>query len=358
MRPWLRKWWKTFKALAALIIIVMIGRRFYLDLSSNPDLWKLSLKPGWLALSGLLYIGGLTFSACFWVRVLRELDQDPRLPAAVRAYYVGMMGKYLPGKAWALIFRATMVQGPGVSLGVATMTSFFEVLTTMTSGVLLAALLFGLLSPHTADYLNWQLVGELLRLETPTSPMLDRNSLVILSLGLAAGIGIPILPPVFNWIVHHISLPFRDAGTEAPRVPWRALPEGFLLTSFCWWGMGASVWAVLHNVLDRPPALSFELWARLTAYMALAYVAGFIILIVPSGLGVREFFLTLFLAPEISARLGDDSGDARALAILAVLLLRLVWTAAEVLVTALVYWLPGQRLGARPLATVSHESGI
>ena len=71
----------------------------------------------------------------------------------------------------------------GVSLGVATMTSFFEVLTTMTSGVLLAALLFGLLSPNTADYLNWQLVGELLRLETPTSPMLDRNSLVILSLG-------------------------------------------------------------------------------------------------------------------------------------------------------------------------------
>ena len=48
---------------------------------------------------------------------------------------------------------------------------------------------------------------------------------------------------------------------------------------------------------------------------------------------------------------GDPGGGDTAL------LLRLVWTAAEVLFTALVYWLPGQRLGARPLAALSRESG-
>src|SRR5205085_10303904 len=118
--------------------------------NSIPDLWKLSLKPGWLMLSGALYIGGLGFSICFWVRLLRQLGQEPRILPAIRAYYVGMMGKYLPGKAWALVFRATFAQGPGVRLGVATMSSFYEVLTTMTSGVLLSALLFALLAPHTA----------------------------------------------------------------------------------------------------------------------------------------------------------------------------------------------------------------
>src|SRR5439155_13018347 len=98
---------------------------------------------------------GLAFSAYFWVRLLRELGQDPRLSVAFRAYYLGMMGKYLPGKAWALVFRATLSQGPGVRVGIATMTSFYEVLTTMTSGVLQAAILFALLAPHTSEYLHW-----------------------------------------------------------------------------------------------------------------------------------------------------------------------------------------------------------
>src|SRR5262249_10154940 len=150
-------------------------------------------------------------SLCFWTRLLRELGQHPRPVAALRAYYIGMMGKYLPGKAWALVFRALLIQGPGVRVGIATMTSFYEVLTTMTSGALTAAVLFALVGPRTNEGLNWHLLGELLRLETPTSPMLDRSVLTLLSLGLAAAIGIPVVPVVFNRLVHHLSLPFRDA---------------------------------------------------------------------------------------------------------------------------------------------------
>lgn len=328
--------------MASVVIIGLIARRFSQDLRHNPDLWQLSWHPGWLSLAGSLYLGGLLLSLCYWVRLLRELGQQPRPVAALRAYYVGMMGKYLPGKAWALIFRALLVRGPGVHLGIATMTSFYEVLTTMTSGALLSAILFALLAPRTDADLNWRLLGELVRLETPTSPMLDRSVLVLLALGLAAGTGIPVVPVVFNRLVHHLSLPFRDADSELPLVKTRSFLEGLFMTSFCWWGMGASLWAVLYNVLPEPLAFTPELWARLTAYMALAYIAGFVILLVPSGLGVREFFLMLFLVPEITARFGDQPGDARALAVLAVILLRLVWTAAEVVLTAFLYWLPGQ----------------
>ncbi len=351
MRERLRKWWPVLKALLAAAIVVAIGRRFWLDLHSNPDLWKLSLHPGWLTLSGTLYLAGLLFSAYYWVRLLREFGQAPRFPAAIRAYYVGMMGKYLPGKAWALIFRATMMQGPGVRVGIATMTAFYEVLTTMTAGVLLAAVLFAFCAPHTTEHLQWDLLRQLVRLESPASPMLDRNALVLLALGLAAGVGLPLAPPIFNRIVHRVSLPFRDASTEAPRVQWRSLLEGLLLTSICWWGMGASLWAALANVMDPPPVLTVALLARLTAYMAVAYVAGFVILVVPSGLGVREFFLTLFLVPELNADLGAGHGDARALAIVAVLLLRLVWTVAEVILTGIIYWLPGQYQSHEPLTS-------
>jgi len=79
-------------------------------------------------------------------------------------------------------------------------------------------------------------------------------------------------------------------------------------------------------------------WAQATAAIGLAYVAGFLALVLPSGVGVREYILLKLLAAQ-----GDE-----ALIALGVLLLRLVWTAAE-LVTAGVLWcLPGPRVALAP----------
>jgi uncharacterized membrane protein YbhN (UPF0104 family) len=64
-------------------------------------------------------------------------------------------------------------------------------------------------------------------------------------------------------------------------------------------------------------------------------VAGFVIVVAPSGLGVREFFLTLFLAPELAALAGLGEAAAQATAVLTVLVLRLVWTAAELVAAAI-----------------------
>jgi uncharacterized membrane protein YbhN (UPF0104 family) len=97
---------------------------------------------------------------------------------------------------------------------------------------------------------------------------------------------------------------------------------------------------MLRAVLTQPPEWDLETWGLFTAYMGLAYVAGFVILVVPSGLGVREFFLTLFLV-------NPQEGRSRASILLAVLLLRLVWTAAELVTAGIVYWLPDQRSEVR-----------
>src|SRR5205807_3300599 len=121
----------------------------------------------------------------------------------------------------------------------------------------------------------------------------------------------------------------------------RSLVEGLVLATCGWLVWGASLWAVLQAMLDNPQPWQWDVYGRYTAALALAYVAGFVILIVPSGIGVREFFLTLFLAPELGRALGLAPAEARPLAILAVLLLRVVWTAAEVVMAAAVSWLPG-----------------
>jgi uncharacterized membrane protein YbhN (UPF0104 family) len=354
----LRKWAPALKGLLALVILGLIGRRFTLDLKHNPELWQLHLHPGWLAASGALYIFGLGFCNAYWLRLLRDLGQRPRLPAAVRAYYVGLMGKYLPGKAWALILRAGLAAGPGVHGGIAALTSFYEVLTTMAVGAFWAGVLFGLFGPATTSRLDWSAFAELLRLEIPENTSLDRNVLVLLSAALCAVIGFTIVPVVFNRVAHRISLPFRDADAAGlPQIRLRVLLAGFVLTTVNWFCFGLSLWAILHAVMDRPPPLTWENLGLFTAYMGLAYVAGFVIVVVPSGLGIREFFLTLFLVPEISRPLGLPWDDARALAFLAVVLLRLVWTAAEVIVVGVVYWLPGQKDGSQAYRMSTAELG-
>jgi hypothetical protein len=89
--------------------------------------------------------------------------------------------------------------------------------------------------------------------------------------------------------------------------------------------------------------IDFRLAPVVIASVALATVAGFAVAVLPGGLGVREGVLMSALAPAI----GSDQ------AVIASLLLRLVWVAAELAAASIVFPLfrhpPGE--GKSPLPT-------
>jgi hypothetical protein len=253
------------------------------------------------------------------------------------------MGKYLPGKAWALLLRSNMVRSSSTHVGVAVLTSFYEVFITMSSGALLAAILFGLQAGDFTSPVDWHVFGRIWQIfqggKAEVLPV-DPHVLWLLALLLLLVIGIPSLPPIFHRLVQRLTLPFRSADNSAVPTPRAAcMFQGLALTPGCWFMMGASLWAALQAA-GVGPVWSWESWLRYTAFLALAYVSGFIIVFLPSGLGAREALLVLVLVPDISQRLRLGAEDARPLAILAVILLRLVWTAAELMTVAVLYWLP------------------
>jgi glycosyltransferase 2 family protein len=342
MPAWLRKSWPLLKALLALAILIAIGRQFVRDLN-RPELWQQRLHPGWLALSAALYVLGLAFSAVYWYRLLVALGQRPSFLSTVRAHYIGQMGKYLPGKAWALFLRANQIRSPTTHVGVAVLTSFYEVFITMSSGALLAALLFGLQAWGSSSPADWHIFGRIRQIlqggKVEAAPV-DPYALGLLALLLGLAIGVPSLPPIFNRLVQRLTLPFRQSDTGAVPTPGVACTlQGLVLTPGCWLLMGASLWAALQAA-GVGPVWGWESWSRYTAFLALAYVSGFIIVFLPSGLGAREAMLVLVLVPDVSQRLGLGAEDARPLATLTVVLLRLVWTAAELVTVAALYWLP------------------
>jgi hypothetical protein len=331
--------------LFTITVLVFVGRQFVRDLA-RLDLSDRSVHAGWWVLAGVLYLAGLGLSAYFWIRLLRMLGQAPDALQALRAYYLGHLGKYLPGKAWALLLRATLARSERVRGAVAGLTAFYEVLTTMASGVLVAAVLFGMMGREISGPVDGSALRGLVRLQEPGSAGLDPRLLALLALALLGAVGLPIIPAIFNHYARRLSLPFQEAGSPPlPRLGLGALVQGLILTAGGWFLLGASLWAVLQSVAGEIQPLTWDCWGQYTATLSLAYVVGFAVLLVPNGLGVREFFLTVLLAPELMQPFHLLEDQARALAVLAVLLLRLVWTAAELALAALIYWLPVQANG-------------
>ena len=76
---------------------------------------------------------------------------------------------------------------------------------------------------------------------------------------------------------------------------------------------------MLQAVLPEPPAGTLSTWAQCTAGIAFANVAGFVIVVAPAGLGVREYLLRMLLS---------SFGPAPYIAASAILL-RLDWIVAE-----------------------------
>jgi uncharacterized membrane protein YbhN (UPF0104 family) len=333
----LRRWWPVGKALLAVVILIMIGRQFARDL---PVVWQRPYHLGWLAAAGALYLLGLGFSAVYWRRLLRQVGQHPTWFTVIRAYYIGHLGKYVPGKAWALLLRASLAGGPRVKPGYAGLTAFYEVLTTMAAGALLAAMLLALLLPDTAAAVDWLAFRRLLASPTPGQALPGRWPFVLVALCLFVPIAVPLLPPLFNRVAHRLSLPFREKdAAPLARLEARVLPEGLALTMVGWALLGASTWAALRATAPDIP-WTWELWGRITAFMGIAYVIGFAVLVMPGGLGVRELFLTLFLAPELVQMTRLDEEEARRTVVAAVVALRVAWTVAELLTAAVVWWLP------------------
>jgi glycosyltransferase 2 family protein len=342
----LRRAWPILKAVLWLLILYLIGRQFARDLR-RPELAQRSLHAGWLVLSSLLYIVGLALSALYWDRLLGHLGARPPLGQTVRAYYIGHLGKYLPGKAWSLLLRTGLVRDYGVGLGVAALTTFYEVLTTMAAGVLVAAVLFAVLGTDAGAELNAQTLRHLLWLEQPDEGGLQRPVVVLMSLLLFAAIVVPLHPAIFNRLAHRMSLPFRERdAAQLPHLRLVYLLEGLAMTAIGWLLLGASFAATLRGIVGADWPLFDVRTARLPAIMGLSYVIGFVVLIAPGGLGVREFLLTLLLTPELIGVQGMGVAEARAIVVLAVLVLRLVWTAAELL-TALLCWLTGRAAASR-----------
>jgi uncharacterized membrane protein YbhN (UPF0104 family) len=265
--------------------------------------WR--LQPGWLVLSGMLYLAGLLPSGWYWHRLICSLGGNPTLGQTLRAYYIGHLGKYVPGKAMVIVLRAALLRGQQVDVLLASATIFLETLTSMAVGALLAAAIVGV----------W---------------FRENGVLVAGALGMAAVTGLPVVPPVFHRVAKLLRLGKANPTLidRLAHVDYRTLAAGWTGIAAGWFLIGLSLWAARRAIgLESTDFLAD--WPRYTAAVSLATVAGFLSFI-PGGLVVRDVVLMEVLALGFAH-------DAASTALVSAVLLRLVWLLAELAISGILY---------------------
>ncbi len=311
------------KSGVAIIVLWAVGRhviRTYSDLRGRSE--SLHFEPIWLTAAGVLYLAGLLAYAVFFELVLRSGPTPVPLLPAWRAYIVSHLAKYVPGKAMVVVVRSGMVVPYGGRASTAAVATFYETLVMMSAGGLVAAAGFAAATRTDTVALSLWVLG---RIELPVYRL---ASLAAIGLGLA--FLIVVLPPVFIRVAHLVTLPIKGVGRDAlPRVTGRLLAQGLFWSCGGWVLLGLSQISVIRafDPAGADAVAALGLAPVVIASVALATVAGFVVAVLPGGLGVREGVLMSALAPV----LGSDH------AVVAALLLRLVWVAAE-LVGAAVFF--------------------
>ncbi|MBM3996356.1 MAG: flippase-like domain-containing protein [Planctomycetes bacterium] len=303
-----KQWLVTaLKMVAAVAVLFFVGRRFHADLE-NLETDQLDLDVGWLIAAAGFYLLAMLPSAWFWRHVHGVFGYPMSLYAGIRAHFIGQLGKYVPGKAMAVIIRSHLVQPFGIPYGVSVITSFYEVFTGMTSGAIIAGIVY-LFDPPGDLGLHFHplAIGAVL-------------------IGLC---GIPLIPGVFNFVIARMTENIQTVEEyRLPPMSFGTLVTGLLATGAGWWLQGLSVWATLQAIVPNAPEFSLSVWAQCTAGIGFATVVGFALFFIPAGLGVRE---------DVLKNLLSGMGAPAYIAI-AVLLVRLTWVAAEAAFAACTYW--------------------
>jgi uncharacterized membrane protein YbhN (UPF0104 family) len=301
-----KAWLKGIVRLTVVALVLWGVRRTLLDALAGLDKQDWELHPAWLVTAGVLYLAGLAPSGLFWHRLMRALGATPSAGQTLRSYYVGHLGKYVPGKAMVIVLRAGLLRRHGVDPLLAAVTIFYETLTSMAVGAFVAAAIVGLWYRE-----NWPLV--------------------LLALAMMAAAGLPTAPPLFRWLARRLGVGRRSPELidRLAALPTRVVLEGWISIMAGWLLMGLSLWAARQSIGIASSALVAEL-PRYTASVALATVAGFVSFI-PGGFGVREAVLMESLT------LGQAS-DAEATALVSAILLRLIWLLSELAISGILYF--------------------
>jgi len=253
----------------------------------NANLGLFGLACAVLAVYYLAFVVG-------WIRIFSDWGIGLSYATALRAEMVSMLAKYVPGGVWTPAARVVAMRRSGVnSAGLVTAAMAIEAGLSAVSGVMVFVI-----------SLAW--------VDGVHAPIVPLVAFAIVVAAL-------VQPRVFRPLMVRI---LRRFGYKEELPPTRPLTMAFLLVYYAvtWVIGGAALWLLLRAVGAHPDPESIVYLGGVAAVGAIVAV---LVVIAPSGLGVREgtmYGLMLAVAPK-GAALGASLLNRVAITLVELLLL-------------------------------------
>jgi uncharacterized membrane protein YbhN (UPF0104 family) len=230
-------------------------------------------SPGFLVLGLLAASVGMTTIAAGWTDVLALLGPHVSRWRVIGWYYIGELGKYLPGGVWPVLGRGELARRGGVGRSVA-YASVGLSLATLYLAAAMTALVFLPFSLAGGGHVGAEML-----------------LLLLLPAGLLA-LHPKVLDP-FLALARRATR--RDLVIPVP--PWRDTVAVVARYVPAWLFVAAATWCVARAVDPDAPV------SRIAFAAVLSWIAGFAAVPVPAGAGVREavFIAASGLDPGLGA---------------------------------------------------------
>jgi uncharacterized membrane protein YbhN (UPF0104 family) len=257
--------------------------------------WRISWSA--LALSVLLFaVAPVAQGVSFWL-ILRFLGLESRLDEALVIWMRSFLLRYAPSGALAVVIRVRERERLGATKAHVLTATAYEQLVALVSGAVAAVVAFAI-APGAVP------------------------KLAALAAALAVTAAVALRP---RFLGLRLQALLARRGIDVPTIlRGRTLTAVIALNTASWAATGAAVWVLVAALSEEGTPRPNPFWL-LGAY-AFAWLLGFVVPLLPGGLGLREGTLAAFLA----ARFGAGVATALALA------LRLVNTLGEFVAIAAV----------------------
>lgn len=317
---WLRDSWRSRRVRAvvgwtiAIALLAVIGSRLVRDWEQIREA-DISLAPAPLIVSVLLLAIYMVGRALLWHLLTLMLDTAIPVGRAVTAWLVSQLGKYLPGKVFLYAGRLLFYVREGRQAGPVTLAFTIELVATFAASILTVLLALATGSLVDVGEYRWVFVGGLVAL------------IVVLH------------PAVLSAAVRLVARLIRRPPFDVPLSYPQSL--AFVALYVVTWGVfGVAFFFLVRSLYPIEP----QSILALAASFSFASMVGMLAIVVPSGLGVREGLLVVFLSTLMPVPV----------AILVSLVARVWFTVVELAAAGLSY-LVGGRTARDALSTATGE---
>jgi len=257
---------KPLQWLTVVVIFAFIGQRLHRDWHQISQ-YKFQFQYPLLLFSFVVLLCRQFSAALGWKLILQKSGHSLNYLSATRIWFLSQLGKYAPGKVWIVLGRIYLSQKESISKRVSSVSIVIEMILGVVSGTII--FLLSLVLKSKAKF---------------------ENDILFSSLIVVAGV-IALHPNLLKEFSNFFLVRLKREPLEL-EIRYHEILLLLIYYLAMWFFFGLA----FHLFINSITLVPISKLPIMTGIFSISWVAGFLALFAPGGLGVREGILAFFLS--------------------------------------------------------------